>query len=155
MADCPTGRKLVVPLAGNYFKGFSILDARSFLGLFVVTRIGAVCQKGSCLVSPLSGFGKRNIRVYANGQFFSFPSKRYFKFQSFPPVGVTNKKSPPPSNSFRGFWVGLIVRTLVSVSGAIRLGMVGSPPFWGLPFSLGGLSLSKKPPNLSDFTVSC
>ena len=70
--------------------------------------------------------------------FFSFPSKRYLRFQSFPPVGVTRRKRPPPSKSFWGFSFGLTVLTLVSVRGAIRFGM-GVPPFLGASIFPWGL----------------
>jgi len=62
---------------------------------------------------------------------FSIPPKRYLNRQSLPPVGVTKRKRPPPSKSFWGFSAGLIVLTLVSVSGAILLGR-GFPSLLGV-----------------------
>jgi hypothetical protein len=54
------------------------------------------------------------------------------------PDGVTRRNKPPPSKSFWGFLPGLMVLTLVTVSGAIRLGM-------GFPFILGAFAFRKAP----------
>ena len=127
-----------MPFAGDDLKCFCFLDIGGFLGLFRITGVCAIYKKLSRLFKTLACLGKRNIGVGAKRKFFSFPSKRYLRFQSFPLEGVTSRKRPLPSNNFRGFWGGLTARTLVSVSGVIRLGM-------GLLHAFGAFCFRKSP----------
>ena len=47
---------------------------------------------------------------------FSLPCRRYFHRQSLPPVGLTSRNKPPPSESFQSRSVDLADLTLRSVS---------------------------------------
>ena len=47
---------------------------------------------------------------------FSLPCRRYFHRQSLPPVGLTSRNKPPPSDNFQSRSVDLADLTLRSVS---------------------------------------
>ena len=118
------GSKLGVPLPGDQLEGVLLLGVRGLLRFFRVAGAYPLGKQFLGLVSFVSGFRKRYRRIRAKGDsiFLAF-TKRYLRFQSLPPVGVTRRKSPPPSKSLNGLSAGLVVLIMVSASGTIRLGI--------------------------------
>jgi len=74
MAGSPGRCKLGVPIAGDDLEGLSLLDACRLLRFFGVSRINTIGYQGTCLVTFLSGIGKRYLGVSVSGAGADIPT---------------------------------------------------------------------------------
>lgn len=98
-------RLLFDELASNGLEGSTAFRSR---GIF------AGHQGALEIIAFLPGFPQRDERIRPEG---GFPRCRYFRRQSFEPLGFIRISRPPPSKSFHGFGLGVARRISASVSG--------------------------------------